>query len=52
MGRPMRSYGLSETLVCIVQRVLFYDTFVHNDVYVNITIQLDGTISTTELKCQ
>jgi len=46
----MRSYGLSETLVCTLQRFLFYETFVHNDRYVNETIQLDGTISITTLK--
>ena len=51
-GRPMRCYGLSETLVCIVQYSLFYEGFVHNSRHVSKPIKRDVSISLTALKAQ
>ena len=45
----MRCYGLSETLVCIVQHSLVYEAFEHNARHVSAPIERDATISLTAL---
>ena len=45
----MRCYGLSETLVCIVQHSLDYEAFVHNARNVSTPIERDATMSLTAL---
>ena len=48
----MRCYGLSETLVCIVQHSLVDETFVRNARRVSIPMKRDATILLTALKAQ
>ena len=50
-GRPMRWYGLSETLVHTVQRFFWLlVAILHNDRNVSKTAKLDGTIILTKLR--
>ena len=46
----MRCYGLSETLVCIVQHSLVYEAFVRNARRVSKHIKRGATVSLTALK--
>jgi len=39
----MRFNGLSETLVCTVQRFVFYEAFVHNARHVSKHTKCEGT---------
>ena len=48
----MRCYGLSETLVCIVQHSVVFEVCVHNARHVSKPIKRDATISLTALIAQ
>ena len=48
----MRCYGLTETLVCIVQHSVVFEVCVHNARHVSKPIKRDTTISLTALIAQ